>query len=117
LAANALSYNPDLRRLEYLGQVKGRQNGRTLEAQELILELNQERQPERYLAQGEVVLREPERQLEIQAERGEHFPSTGLARFGGQRVLLREPRGVVEGKALEYNLKTGIARWLGGQRP
>ncbi len=115
VSAGVLSYRPSERRLEYLGDVKAWQAGRSFQGQELIAVLNAERQPERWLGRGTVVLEEPERRLRIEAERVEYDSATRLSRFFGRPVRLVDPRGIVEGALLEYQLETGVSRWSGGE--
>jgi lipopolysaccharide export system protein LptA len=116
IASETLAYQESTRQLVYAGSVTLRQEGRRLSCKELRADLDADHRIRRMTGTGDVRLQDPAAGREVEGESAEYDADSGSVLVTGSPVTLKDAQGtVLKGKRLQYEMKSGAAKMLGGE--
>jgi lipopolysaccharide export system protein LptA len=115
--AQEFAYTRDEQRLDYSGNVRAHEAGRTLRCDDLEILLDAERRVDSLLCEGDAVVEDPANGRKVRGSEALYTPGDRLVVISGEPVVLEQRDGTeMEGRRLRYDLDTGQVRILSEPR-
>ena len=111
IAGEQLTYTSADKLLRYEGNVSVVQGAQTVTCQDLVIELDEEQEPDRYVCSGKARVVDAELERTVDGDRVIYEPGGGEVEVSGEPVRLVDPKlGKIEGPRLWYSVDDGTVR-------
>jgi lipopolysaccharide transport protein LptA len=111
ISGDQLTYASAEKLLRYEGDVSVIQGAQTVTCQDLVIELDDEQEPQRYVCSGKARVVDADLERTVDGDRVVYEPGGGEVEVSGEPVRLVDPKlGKIEGPRLWYSVEDGNVR-------